>query len=104
MKEIILISSILVGCLIIFVLVKTIRIERKYNAELLRLNQQINEINSTIMLQSQEQTPLTAPQPQTVEESIQDQYNNYVEENFNNLTPELKENIDNLDEPRYQLI
>ena len=32
-----------------FVLVKTIRIERKYNAELLRLNQQINEIR-TIML------------------------------------------------------
>ena len=50
MKEIVLISSVVVSALLFFLVYKTMKNETYFKNEITRLNRQVNEINSSVLL------------------------------------------------------
>ena len=107
MREVILISSVILSGLLVFLLFKTMKNETHFKNEINRLNKQVNELNSSLLIQDglNEKKTLTnslqnnqhnvSPNSQS---NIKQEYDNYVQENFNSedLPNELKDKIDNI--------
>ena len=115
MKEIVLISSVVVSALLFFLVYKTMKNETHFKNEITRLNRQINELNSSVLLkeknklisaQENDQTQQSNLEGNTEESNLATEYNTYLENNFGNqgenqnaeLSPELKEKINQLEQ------
>ena len=107
MREVILISSIILSGIIIFILFKTMKNETYFKNEINKLNKQVNQLNSSLLIQDSikekelldnklnETNSYSELKPQS---NIQEEYNNYVKENFNNedIPNDLKDKINNI--------
>ena len=101
MREVILISSVILSGLLVFLLFKTMRNETYFRNEINRLNKQVNELNSSLLIQDglKEKDTLnnslqeTQQKSQNMQSNIKQEYDNYVQENFTNdeLSNELKD-------------
>lgn len=105
MREVILISSVILSGLLVFLLFKTMRNETYFKNEINRLNKQVNELNSSLLIQDglKEKDTLNSSLQETqnaqnIQSNIKQEYDNYVQENFTNdeLSNELKNKIDNI--------
>tara|TARA_B100000886_G_scaffold312083_1_gene247792 strand:- start:122 stop:1276 length:1155 start_codon:yes stop_codon:yes gene_type:complete len=105
MREVILISSVILSGLLVFLLFKTMRNETYFSNEINRLNKQVNELNSSLLIQDglKEKDTLNnslqeTQNSQNNQSNIKQEYDNYVQENFSNdeLPNELKDKIDNI--------
>ena len=111
MKEIVLISSVVVSALLFFLVYKTMKNETHFKNEITRLNRQVNELNSSLLIN--EKNNLISAQENNEENVQRDvssnesnlatEYNTYLENNFGNqnqdneLSSELKDKINQLD-------
>jgi hypothetical protein len=102
MKEIILISTVIVSFILFFLVFKTMKNETYFKNEITRLNRQINELNSSAIKLTPPSSNNPTPPLNTDSNSnnkLQDEYNDYLETNFNNqeeLPDDLKDKINEL--------
>ena len=106
MREVILISSVILSGLLVFLLYKTMKNETYFRNEINRLNKQVIELNSSLLIQDglKEKDTLNNSllenqnNTHSSQSNIKQEYDNYVQENFNNdeLSNELKDKIDNI--------
>jgi len=100
MKEIILVSSVIISMVLFFLVFKTMKNETNFKNEITRLSRQINEINNSILIKDKNIQTTSNDIPENKSNNLQDEYNNYLENNFNTnneseeLSTDLKTKID----------
>ena len=113
MKEIVLVSSVVISMLLFYLVYKTMKNETHFKNEITRINRQVNELNSSLLLKEKNNLLQTQEQQQqnsneTSETNLQKEYDNYLESfgntentnmggNIQELSNELKEKIDLLE-------
>ena len=84
MREIILISSVIISSVLFFLVFKTMRNETHFKNEITKLNRQINDLNSSLLIKEKNVKNLdNSVEPDNKAPNIQDEYHNYLETNFN---------------------
>ena len=104
MKEIVLISSVVVSALLFFLVYKTMKNETYFKNEITRLNRQVNEINSSVLLKEKNNLISASENGEQVstentdsnganESNLASEYNTYCETNFGNQNQHTEEPI-----------